>query len=73
MGAEDKGEQLRAAVDADPPRALVDALEPDHLDALAAKVTAAREHQREALARAGDDALRHVPKLLRGPLQRMLR
>jgi hypothetical protein len=67
-----RGEPLRTAVGADPPQELVEALDADQIAKLSAQVAEARAKQREAMARAGEEALRHVPKLLRGPLQRML-
>ena len=73
MTGDAKGAPLREAVGSEPPGPLVDALDAGQIAALAAEVSAARTRQREALAQAGDDALRHVPKLLRGALQRMLR
>lgn len=47
------------------------ALEPGDLEHLAAAVRESRHRQNRALAEAGDHALRHVPRLLRGPIRRL--
>jgi hypothetical protein len=68
-----KGDALRAAVGAPPPPGLVDRLESAQIEKLAKLVRDARQSQSEALERAGDDALRHVPRLLRKAVERILR
>jgi hypothetical protein len=64
---------LRAELGSDPPRGLVEALDPSELEALAAAVRNAKAHQRAALDRAGEDALSHVPALVRKAVLRVLR
>jgi hypothetical protein len=64
---------LRAELGAEPPPGLVKALGPDELEALAGTVRAAKERQRRALERAGDDALRHLPGIVRKGVLRVLR
>lgn len=40
---------------------------------LAAAVREARQRQAQELARAGDQALRFIPRILRGPVRRVIR
>jgi hypothetical protein len=47
-------------------------LDDAELEAIAVAVYTARRRQSAALAKAGEDALRHVPKMLRGPIRRIL-
>jgi hypothetical protein len=56
---------LEEQLGAPPPPGIVAALTPAELERLAAVVREARREQRRALARAGEEALRHVPRLLR--------
>jgi hypothetical protein len=58
--------ELRATIP-DGVRAIGD----EHLKDLADAVTAARHRQMAALAAAGDQALGHVPKLLRAPIRKI--
>lgn len=67
------GEILRAELGAEPPPGLIDNLDADALIALAGKLREAKEHQSEALDRAIDDALGHLPRLLRMTVERILR
>jgi hypothetical protein len=60
-------EQLRAQ----PPSAILE-LDDEHLRDLAAAVREARHRQAAELARAGDKALGLIPRMLRGPVRRML-
>jgi hypothetical protein len=55
-----------------PPPAGLRALDDASLADLTAAVRQARHRQAQALAEAGDRALVLVPRLLRGPLRRML-
>ncbi|MGH2868080.1 MAG: hypothetical protein ACRDNK_11015 [Solirubrobacteraceae bacterium] len=48
-------------------------LEDHQLEHLAGAVHEARRRQGEALAQAGERALGHVPRLLRGPIRRVMR
>jgi hypothetical protein len=64
---------LRAELGADPPPGLVAALSGDELRALAAAVQEAKARQRAALDKAGNDALSHLPGLVRKAVLRMLR
>jgi hypothetical protein len=61
-------EQLRAA----PPPAILE-LDDEHLRDLAAAVQQSRRRQAAELARAGDKALGLIPRVLRGPVRRMLK
>jgi hypothetical protein len=47
-------------------------LSDDELADLAAAVADARHRQAAALAEAGDRALSHIPRLLRGPIRRIV-
>ncbi len=60
-------EQLRAPA----PAGLRD-LEDRHLKDLAGSIRQARHHQAAELASAGDKAFALVPRLLRGPVRRVL-
>lgn len=51
----------------------VAALAPEHLDDLAGAIRAARHRQAAELAAAGDQALKLVPRVLRGPIRRLAR
>ncbi|HEX8976935.1 MAG TPA: hypothetical protein VF781_10520 [Solirubrobacteraceae bacterium] len=64
-------EALRAHLGDAPPAGLR-SLPDVHLADLADAISQARRHQREALAAAGDRALSHVPRLLRGPIRRVV-
>jgi hypothetical protein len=50
----------------------VEKLEPEHLADLTTAIGEARRRQGEALQEAGDRALRHIPRLLRGPIRRVV-
>ena len=62
---------LRAELGAAPPKGL-DALSDDEIADLARALHSARERDRAALAKAMQDALQHVPRLLRGPVRKMI-
>ncbi len=47
-------------------------LSEDELTDLAAALADARHRQAAALAQAGDRALAHIPRLLRGPIKRIV-
>jgi hypothetical protein len=47
-------------------------LEPQHLEHLAAAIRAARHRQAAELQAAGEQAFGYIPRLLRGPIRRML-
>jgi hypothetical protein len=68
--AEEAFEALRTQLGAELPDGLrrLDGEQLAHLDAA---VREARHRQAEALAAAGERALRHVPRLLRGPIRRI--
>jgi hypothetical protein len=55
------------------PPAGLDALEDSHLAELAAAVQEAKRSQAEALGRAADRALGHIPRVLRGPVRAVFR
>ena len=50
----------------------VAALRPEELRDLAGAVHEARRRQTKALAQAGERALSHIPRLLRGPVRRIV-
>jgi hypothetical protein len=63
------------ALEAELRAAIPDGVRPigdDHLQDLADAIKAARHRQVAALGAAGDQALGHIPKLLRGPLRKAL-
>jgi hypothetical protein len=62
------GEELGGA----PPPESLAALSSDELNDLAAAVRHARKRQAAELAAAGDAAFAHVPRLLRGPIRKVL-
>lgn len=62
---------LRRALDGHAPEGLK-SLEPAHLEHLADAVHDSRRRSARALAEAGERALRHVPRLLRGPIRRLV-
>jgi hypothetical protein len=55
------------------PPAALDALEDGHLAELAVAVAEAKRSQVEALRRAADRALNHIPRILRGPVRAVFR
>jgi hypothetical protein len=69
--SEEDWRYLREQLRAEPPEAL-SALPGEHLRHLADAVSAARRRQSEALEAAGEQAFGYVPRLLRGPVRRML-
>jgi hypothetical protein len=62
---------LAAQLRGSPPDGLRE-LSDDELADLAGAVADARHRQAAALAQAGDRALSHIPRLLRGPVKRMV-
>jgi hypothetical protein len=62
---------LRRELEGPVPRSLA-ALEDEDLEDLARALRERREHQSAALAKATEDSLGFVPRLLRGPLRRVL-
>lgn len=64
-------EALEAQLGAAPPPGLRN-LEEQQLQDLADAVRDARRRQAAALAQAGDKAFQHIPKLLRGPIRKVL-
>jgi len=63
---------LEGELRAKPPAGL-GALNAAALEDLAEAIAGARRRQAEELARAGDQALRNIPRLLRGPIRSMFR
>lgn len=61
---------LRKALGGSAPDSLRE-LDDDDLTQLASAVTDARRRQGRALAEAGERSLRHVPRLLRGPIRKL--
>ncbi len=47
-------------------------LQPAQIDLLAESILQTQQRQREALAKAIEDALGHIPMLLRGPVKKVL-
>ena len=70
--ASDAVAQLRAELDAEPPASLVALLSDDDVATLATLVRDAKHSQSEALQRASDQALSHLPRLVRIAVQRVL-
>ncbi len=64
--------RLQAQLRAEPPAGMR-ALSGDQMRHLADAIAAARHRQAEALNRAGEEAFGYVPRLLRGPIRRILR
>jgi hypothetical protein len=64
-------EALRQQLNGKVPMALRE-LEDEHLEHLASAVHEARRRQGQALAEAGERALGHIPRLLRGPIRRVM-
>ena len=62
---------LRARLSSEPPDG-IRSLTGAQLADLTAAIGDARHRQREALQAAGDRALGHVPRLLRGPIRRVV-
>jgi hypothetical protein len=69
--AEDGLQALEAQLGAPPPESLAK-LDDAQLRDLASAVATARRRQAVELAVAGDQAFRHVPRLLRGPIRKLL-
>lgn len=69
--AQDAFTALSAQLPETAPEALRD-LSEDELADLAAAVADARHHQAAALAQASNRALSHIPRLLRGPIKRIV-
>lgn len=63
---------LEAELGAAPPKALA-GLGEEELRHLAGAVHAARSRQASELERAGEQAFSYIPKLLRGPIRRIMR
>jgi hypothetical protein len=68
---EDGLRALQAELRAVPPAGLA-SLSNEQLNDLAAAVRDARRRQAAELQAAGDQALRHIPKLLRGPIRKVV-
>jgi len=69
--SEDGFDALRAQLGGSAPAGLK-RLSPDDQHDLADAIHAARRRQAKALAEAGDRALKHIPRLLRGPVKRIV-
>jgi hypothetical protein len=65
--------ELRAELGAEPPKGMIAQLDDRALEHLTATVRAAKTRQREALIRAEQGALRHLPRLLRKAIRTVLR
>jgi hypothetical protein len=69
---QDAVERLRTQLGASPPTRLVAALDESALAELADALAEARRAQRAALAQAREDALGHIPRLLRPIVRRVV-
>ncbi len=65
-------DDLQDALGAPPPPGLLAHVPDAELAALAALVRAAREREAAALGEATEGALDHLPRLLRGPIRRIV-
>lgn len=63
---------LASELGAAPPAGLAAELTEEESERLAATIRAARAHQSEALKAAGDAAFNHIPRLLRGPIRKLV-
>ena len=72
MGGVGAARELRDALGKTPPKGLAGALSEEQLADLARAVSAARERQSAELRAAIDGAFDGVPRLLRGPLRKVL-
>lgn len=72
MGGDGAARELRDALGKTPPKGVAAALSEDQLTHLAGAVSAARERQSAELHAAIDGAFDRVPRLLRGPLRKVL-
>jgi hypothetical protein len=70
-GGGDAFADLSAALGAPPPVSLRDA-DPAAVATLAGAIRQAHEHQEAELVAATDRAFEHIPRLLRGPVRRLL-
>ncbi len=68
--SQDGWKALQAELKASPPAALKE-LKPAQQRALAKAIRDVRHRQAAELAAAGDDALQHIPRMLRVPIRRM--
>ena len=68
--SQDGWKALQAELKTPPPAALKE-LKAKELRALAEAIRDARHRQAAELAAAGDDALQHIPRMLRVPIRRM--
>jgi hypothetical protein len=66
-GLERLSHQLR-----EPPGAAISALDDEHLAHLAGALHDVRVRQAEALASAAEQAMNHIPRLLRGPVRKIV-
>jgi hypothetical protein len=64
-------DQLATELGGDPPAGVAQ-LDDGQLRDLSQAIRAARRRQAQALAEAGDRALGHIPRLLRGPVRRVV-
>ena len=64
---------VRAELGADPPEGFVATLSSEELASFAATVRDAKRRQAEELRRAGEEALGHLPGLVRKAVERALR
>jgi hypothetical protein len=70
MGSDASG-ALARELQARPPAGVLDTLDDAELRALTEMIHAARRRQSAALRAAGDEALGHLPRLVRGAIKRV--
>ena len=71
MSKKDALQAVRAQLRATPPKALA-ALSEEELEDLAGALREARHRQAAELAAAGEKAFDHIPRLLRGPIRKVM-
>ena len=63
---------LASELGAKPPKGVTERLTEEETDRLAQTIRAARDHQRRQLQEAGEAAFKHIPRLLRGPIRKVV-
>ena len=71
MGSKDAVRELEVQLGATPPKGVA-ALSDDELGHLAEAIRAARHRQAAELQAAGEKAFGHIPRLLRGPIRKVM-
>ena len=71
MGSNDAVRELKAQLQATPPKGVA-ALSDDEICHLAQAIRDARHRQAAELQAAGEKAFGHIPRLLRGPIRKVM-